>query len=161
MMRTATGTMMVLLGSLAAGCVVQGQVDSDAVSFSEEISAVVIDTDAGEVRVVGADMVGAELYRTRTWTGSRTPDVDAWVVDGVLYVEARCPSVTLGCSVDHELVVPSDATIEVLTGAGSVVARGVRGAWVETGSGDVALTNIAGRIWVDTGSGGVVLQEID
>ncbi len=66
------------------------------------------------------------------------------------YVNAR------DISVDYEITVPADTTVNARSGSGDQTIEGVHGnADLETGSGDMRLSQLTGEIRVQTGSGNV------
>lgn len=150
---------LILLCALTAGCIVHVTTDADSVEFDEPVVGIVTDLGAGDVTITGADTVGAVVYREVEWSGSRRPDVEAWVEDGILYLTADCTGKVV-CRADHDVVVSEAIWSDILTGAGSVSIRGLdEGARVETGSGDVSMWQVYGDISAETGSGAMTIEE--
>ena len=64
-------------------------------------------------------------------------------------------------SVDYEITVPSDTTVNTHSGSGDQTIEGVRGnADLQSGSGDMRLSQLTGEIRVQTGSGNVSARQI-
>jgi Putative adhesin len=71
------------------------------------------------------------------------------------YVNAR------DISVDYEITVPADTTVNAHSGSGDQTIEGIHGnADLQSGSGDMRLTQLTGEIRVQTGSGDIRAREI-
>jgi len=64
-------------------------------------------------------------------------------------------------SVDYEIIVPADTTVNTHSGSGDQTIEGVHGnADLQSGSGDMRLSQLTGEIRVQTGSGNVRARQI-
>jgi hypothetical protein len=64
-------------------------------------------------------------------------------------------------SVDYEITVPADTTVNTHSGSGDQTIEGVHGnADLQSGSGDMRLSQLTGQIRVQTGSGNVQARQI-
>jgi hypothetical protein len=137
---------------------------SEEFTVSERVSEIVIDLDAGSVRIMGGSQSVDGSYTARY--RNRRPAVERSVSDGTLHIDAECPSLQLrilgtGCRVDLEVRVPSDVRVEVEAGSGTVSVERIRGdVEVDTGSGGITIDDVDGAVRTDTGSGGIRLGSV-
>jgi DUF4097 and DUF4098 domain-containing protein YvlB len=119
-----------------------------------------VESAAGDVRVVGADVERVEV-RMRITRGLSAPAVTTALRGGTLVLEDDCPAVVLGsCRVDYELRVPRDVAVAVDSGAGDVEAADLTaGVELESSAGEVRASRIGGRLVRLSSSAGDVSAE--
>lgn len=103
----------------------------------EEINAVEIDTDSGDVRIRAADVETTTVNQRFRYTWS-APD-NAFTVDGGTLLLGDCG---WNCTVDYDVVVPLGTTVRGEVNAGDITLDGVAGVDVNTNSGDIAVRNV-------------------
>lgn len=127
-------------------------------------------THSGDVTVragsSGSVVIRGKIYVGNSWfEGHRDTDVHAIEQnppirqDGnnvhIDYVNMR------NISIDYEITVPAETTVQARTGSGDQTIEGTHGNLdVQTGSGDVKLSNLKGEIRLQTGSGDVRAHEV-
>jgi len=155
-MRNRSLTVPVLVLALSSGCVgklgpIQQQ--SDSFEVDEAIHTIVLDGSSGDTFVQGgADVVSVSRYAE--WRGD-TPDVDAYVQDGVLYLSDGCDSWGW-CSVEHMIDVPAGVSLKLRVGSGDMDVYAIDGdVTLDTGSGDVRAQRVTGDLVIDVGSGDI------
>ncbi len=133
-------------------------------TFTEEldrpVSALDVDVDSGDVRVVAWDGVGVVVERRERWSLAR-PEASETVVDGTLRVRAGCPGALSWCDVSYVLRVPPGIGVRARSGSGDLVLRDVGEVRAETGSGDLVLSSGTGAADVRSGSGDVTVAGLD
>jgi len=129
------------------------QSQSDSFDVDQAIHTIVLDGSSGDTVIQGgADVVSVSRYAE--WRGE-TPDVEAYVQDGVLYLSDGCDSWGW-CSVEHTLEVPSDVSLQLRVGSGDMDVYAVNGdVLLDTGSGDVRMQHLSGALTVNVGSGDI------
>jgi hypothetical protein len=109
-------------------------------TVAEIVHRVVVDVDAGDVKLVPA---GAHVrVRERRHYVGRGPRISQQLRDGVLTIRSDCPSlVMLDCATDLRLGLPAGVGAEVHTDTGDVHAKALRASElsVTTNVGDIAL----------------------
>ena len=135
---------------------------------------IVVDTDTGDVRIVGADRTDVRLTtkeKRSVWGGAHVKVTgDA----GLLRLDSSCDSVPIvddPCGVSAILEVPRDADVRVATATGDLRASGVQGTLrldadtgdvhVEGPSPDVVARTSTGDVRVETGRPGTVDAQAD
>ncbi len=64
-------------------------------------------------------------------------------------------------SIDYDITVPADTSLEAHSGSGNVQVTGVRsGVQAQTGSGDIRLRDLGGRLHAQTGRGNVRAEDV-
>lgn len=98
---------------------------SEYYEVGEPIHAIVVHVDRGHLEVVGAniDVVTVERH-IDGWEGNL--DLETRVVDGVLYIDARCEGV-LRCEVDSLITVPAGIDVEASVDLGDMTVTGLQG----------------------------------
>ena len=153
-------TWLPLLAAATSGCILDTQTHTDAITIQEPIEGVVAVLGEGDVRVTGTSIDGAEIFQQLEWSG-RHPDITVNVSEGILYIEASCRAVQMVCRIDHELIVPEGAWIDVRTGSGHLDLKGSDADIVAiTGEGDVSLSSVSGAMLLDTTSGNITLADV-
>ncbi len=151
---------LAVVALLLVGFVAMRKHQNDVLTFSGSPTQVLVNSSAGLVVVVPADGNQVQVSRRAKWTLLK-PDMDVAVEGGTLVVQADCVGPSFICDVQYRVSVPSDVSVKVVGGAGSVEIAGVGGnVDVETSSGDVALSNLASDVKVRTSGGDVTLDAI-
>ena len=123
-----------------------------------------IDNFAGSITVTAGESGAIDVIARKQ--GRRQRDLDRIEVnirpqDGGLAIETRQPPGVSRAMVQLEIRTPSDTRLEARTGSGSIVVRGLRGgAQVDTGSGSLALSDLAGDLKAHTGTGSVKVEGV-
>lgn len=167
--RLVLATALVVLMTTAAWArSPQGQFEK-TLSVSGPVDLEVL-THSGDVTVragsSGSVVIRGKIYVGDHWlSGDRQSDVNAIQQnppirqDGnsvhIDYVNVR------NISVDYEITVPTDTTVQSHSGSGDQIIDGTHGnVDAETGSGDVKLSNLTGEVRLKTGSGNVRAHQI-
>jgi hypothetical protein len=147
-----------LLAALS-GCVFYpSHVEYDDLTINEPYDRIVVEVDAGDVRMIGEDTSSTEVHMVLTFGRSR-PEL-LWYMDGdTLFLDGECPRIG-SCEISLDISLPADVTAEVETGAGDVEIEELTGSLdLETGAGDISGTGLTGGVFfADTGAGDVSLS---
>jgi len=142
---------------LAASCVIRITQEHETFDIPQEPSLLVVDVDAGEIRVVGRDVSSTTVQVDSEFGGSAEPEIEVFMVGDVLHVEADCPPSIRHCLTDVEIELPYLADVQAETGAGDVAIHDVHDNLdVHTGAGDVQAQNPTSDARLDTGAGDIV-----
>lgn len=126
----------------------------DSFEVTEEVHTVILDGGAGDNYVLGGQYDTVQVTRRAQWRGD-TPEVDAYVQDGVLYLSDGCEGWGW-CEVDHEIILPADVDLNLRVGSGDMELNTINGdVRLNTGSGDVYLNQVTGALDVEVGSGDI------
>jgi DUF4097 and DUF4098 domain-containing protein YvlB len=120
----------------------------DAQSFAGSIT--VRRREIGEVRIIVTKRAPSSSALERI-------NVDVYEQEGGVRIRTSHPGISVGnVSVDLEMSVPSDAELDLDTGAGKVEVTDVEGRIsAHTGAGSVEVRGAAGSVALDTGAGEV------
>jgi Putative adhesin len=130
---------------------------SDGRTFPASVRRVVLEVESGNVTVTAREPAQIGVQRHRRWL-LRPPTVEARQDGDVLRLVARCPPLSLDCSVHHVVALPRAVALSVRTGSGDVTVNGPRAdVEVTTGSGDATVGDAQGRVRVSSGSGDLSL----
>jgi putative adhesin len=113
--------------------------ETKTTTVARDIERIVVEADAGDVRLEAATAHDVVIIEQRRWLG-RGPTVVAQVRGGVLEIHGSCPEPRLieRCEADLTLRVPFDADVQVRSDAGDLTAMGVAGhVQLATRAGDV------------------------
>ena len=125
-MRTRIAPIAAALAALAGLASCNAVEYSEAYEVDEPVSRMVVDVDRGHLEVVGADIDTVQVERhIDGWEGNL--ELETRVVDGVLYITARCAGV-LRCDVDSVITVPHDLDIEANVDVGHITVSRLEGA---------------------------------
>jgi DUF4097 and DUF4098 domain-containing protein YvlB len=129
-------------------------------SVAGKVSAIVVKSDSGNVDLVPAHARIA-VRETRHYVFDE-PAFTQHVAGGVLTLESDCRASVVRCYADLRVAVPAGVGVTVEADSGDVAAHGidVRGAHVQTDSGDLEL-DLAGHpraVWAHTDSGDVTVS---
>lgn len=148
--------------SLGVGCAISGQsrVENLTSGLGDDVVAVVLDLDAGDVYAEHTDGA-AEFTQGILWSDVARPIVEESTADHVYTVTVRCPTDAPAdaCRVDYDLVLPDGIDLTVSTGSGVVDVYGLGGdAIVTVGAGDARVRDVVGAVSVVSSVGDVVVS---
>jgi hypothetical protein len=146
-----------LIGVLAVVLFVTRTYSLDTATYPGAIKRLTIDSDSGEVSVVGSDRADVLVLWQRRYSLIK-PRVDRGVRDGALQLRSRCPGVSFRCAVVVGSQVPGATPTSIRTRSASVDMQDLGGpVEVTTQTGQVTLQQVAAPIHIVTGSGPVSL----
>ncbi|WP_336209233.1 DUF4097 family beta strand repeat-containing protein [Nonomuraea sp. LPB2021202275-12-8] len=172
------------LAALLAGCGIAGPLQEDTASYdvTEKVTALQVETDAGDIEVIESDRQGIHVTERITWRKNK-PVTSHGTRGGTLTLAFTCPGGWMGdagCDVGYQVEIPrglrvkavSDSgkvTLQDLSGdveansdSGTIEAEGLTGKQVatKTDSGDITLTFTAqpGKVETKTDSGTSVVR---
>lgn len=149
-----------VIGVLAVIVFVTRTYSLDTATYPGAIHRLTIDTDTGEVSVVGSDRADVLVLWQRRYSLIK-PHVDRGLRDGALQLRSRCPGVSFRCAVVFGSQVPAATATSIRTGSATVDMQDLRGpVEVTTQTGQVTLQQVAAPIHVVTGSGPVSLASL-
>jgi hypothetical protein len=148
--------------SVGVGCAISGQsrVENLTSGLDDDVVAVVLDLDAGDVYAERTDG-DAEFTQGILWSDVARPIVEESTVDHVHTVTVRCPTDAPAdqCRVDYDLLLPDGVALTVTTGDGVVDLFGIGGSSLVTvGNGDVRVRDVIGGVSVASSMGDVVVS---
>ncbi|MBW4715603.1 DUF4097 family beta strand repeat-containing protein [Saccharothrix obliqua] len=133
---------------------------NDRHEVTEKVSTVRIHNGAGDVRLRGSEGVTTtEVKRVVEYPkGTDEPRGVTHRVEGDTLVLDGCGR---RCSVNYEVTVPT-LGVKVVgdNGSGDVTLEGVASVEVEVGSGDLVVRNVSGPVSLDSGSGDVTVTDV-
>ncbi|MFT4621699.1 MAG: hypothetical protein ACI8PZ_000351 [Myxococcota bacterium] len=146
--------------TFASGCtlVAHQDVAHDDIVLAGAPARLVFDLGAGDMEVrVDPTRKDVSIVRTLRFTGNQ-PVPSARLSGTVLTLEDGCRKLQ-SCRVDHEVVLPASGAVIGSTGSGMLVLAGLdHRVDVDTGSGDILITDIGGEVTATTGSGSIDVQ---
>jgi DUF4097 and DUF4098 domain-containing protein YvlB len=111
--------------------------------------------ESGAIEVIAHKQVGRQRDLERR-------EVNIRPQDGGLAIETRRPPGGGRAMVQLEIRTPIDTRLEARTGSGSIEVRGLRGgAQVDTGSGSLVLSDLAGQLKANTGTGSIEVDGVE
>ena len=150
------GALGLLLAAAALLLLTRGD-SSDGRRFPASVRRVVLEVDSGNVTVTAREPGEVAVQRHRRWL-LRPPTVQARQDGDVLRLAARCPPLSLSCSVHHLVTLPREVAVSVRTRSGDVTISGPRADLeVTTGSGDATVGDVQGRVRISSRSGDLSL----
>ncbi len=125
-----------------------------------DVDMLEVDSGSGDIIVVG-DPDALTIRLDARVHGDHT-EIRSRVEDGRLRLWIDCPKLAIHCAVDWTLVVPQELAAALETGSGDIMVSDLVGTLrVETGSGDIELDTIdAPSMDLHTGSGDLVARSI-
>ncbi|GAA0929062.1 DUF4097 family beta strand repeat-containing protein [Nonomuraea longicatena] len=154
---------IVFAGALAVSAVVLtgcrleslgGPTEESVVSYDvgDKVSALEVYAGSGDIVVTGSDRSGIRVTETMQWR-NRKPEARHQVNGEWLRLDYECPHGT--CSVSYRVEVPKGTQVKPETGSGDITLRGLTGRIeVTAGSGEVEASGLgAGETTAETGSG--------
>lgn len=143
-------------GSFDRSYPVTGQVNLEVLTHSGDVT--VRSGPAGTVTVHGRIFVSNRLWDH--WTSEKPPEVVELEKNPPIRQSGNSINIDYvnvhNISIDYEITVPVDTKLTTHTGSGDQTIEGLRtAAELESGSGDLRLTDMAGGLRVHTGSGNV------
>lgn len=128
---------------------------SDTHDVEQSFTSLRFAGDAGNVTIRTGDSTSVE--RTVHYRDDKPGEDTFRVRDGVLELNS-CGKP--GCSIDYEVTVPAETTVAGETDSGSADIAGVAEANVKADSGEVTISDVAGKVAVTADSGAVTLNDI-
>jgi hypothetical protein len=124
--------------------------------FTVPIHTLELDTEKGEVRIVGTDTSTVSVDATVS-EGLRSGGHSAHVEGDRLVIRSTCPIMfSTWCGVDYTIKVPADTAIVTHSSGGGVAVSGVTGDMTLTSSGGgLHVTGGGGTLTLDSSGGGV------
>ena len=132
------------------------------VTIIRQVTSVNVQSYGGDIRVVGDPRArGVKVTEMVQYDPSQEPApvVTDTVSNGQLTLAAPACD-TSNCSVGLTLTVPSRVTVTAVSDGGNVSVSGVAGATLDSGSGTVLATSVAGPLVVTSGGGDQFLAGI-
>jgi Putative adhesin len=133
---------------------------SDPVSINGSVRHVIVDLDAGGMTLHGG--AAPSVTGTRTVERNfRAPSFSETLTGDTLTVKSRCPSfVNSLCSVNYDLNVPAEVTVEAKSSGGSLTASDITGdLTLSSSAGSVSVTGGSGRLKLSSSAGSVKVSE--
>ena len=125
-MRIRTAPIAAALAAMAGLASCSAVEYSEAYEIADPVSQMVVDVDRGHLEIIGADVDTIQVERhIDGWEGNL--DLETRVIDGVLYISARCSGV-LRCDVDSVITVPHDLDIDATVDVGHITVSHLAGA---------------------------------
>lgn len=154
--------MAAVVGTVIAVNTLLDSKKTEQYTVSEPVHKLVVDSDAGSVRIIATDAGSITVQQTTHWvTDEPTPKRS--VVDGVLRLvdadECRGGWTVFRCETDYRIEVPRELAITVKADAGTVKVAGVTGnLTIESDAGTVEGTQLGSdRVKASTDAGNVRL----
>ncbi|WP_422736438.1 DUF4097 family beta strand repeat-containing protein [Micromonospora sp. WMMD729] len=121
-----------------------------------KITTIRVDGGSGDVIIRGGGPAGeARIKRVVRYQGGE-PKARYEIRDSELVLDTDCGD---RCSVSYEVTVPDGVSVQGDSGSGDVELTKVGAVKLRLGSGDVRVTEAAGALDVETGSGNIDLSE--
>lgn len=124
---------------------------TDDANVPGPLTAVELAPGSGDISIHTGPGTGAAIHRTIHYRGKTRPQPTQQVTNGVLTFVKGCSD----CSVDYDVTVPASVRVQVRNGSGDIRVADVATADIDSGSGDVVIRNVQGRVRAHTGSGSV------
>ncbi|WP_433114810.1 DUF4097 family beta strand repeat-containing protein [Micromonospora sp. CA-246542] len=123
-----------------------------------KITTIRVDGGSGDVIIRGTGPAGeARIKRVVRYQGGE-PKARYEIKDSELVLNTDCGD---RCSVSYEVTVPAGVSVQGDSGSGDVELTKVGAVKLRLGSGDVRITEVTGSLDVETGSGNIDLSEAD
>ncbi|GAA2596916.1 DUF4097 family beta strand repeat-containing protein [Actinomadura fulvescens] len=164
-MKTLTGTAVLAGAVVLSGC----SIDLDGTKHHEERSYTVtgavttlkVDSDDGDVEVVGSDSPGVKVVERLTWSSEhRKPKPEHVTEGGTLRLRSRCEGNVIGvssCGISYRIQVPRGMALDLRNDDGALKVAGLRGTVrLSTDTGSITADNVQTTSLVaKTGDGGI------
>lgn len=141
----ATSSCSALFLLALAGC--DGATRSETRTFSDSIETVEridVETGAGDIEIHAVP--GLDEIRVEAVIHGEDTRVSGGVLDGELSLSHECPSHASNCAVDWYLSIPArEHGLDLV---------------LDTGAGDILVSELIGNVWAETGSGDLILSEV-
>jgi Putative adhesin len=157
------GLLAVLLigwGAFAVVSLIASERTTAPVSVNGSVRHVIVGLDAGGMTLHGG--AATSVTGTRTVERNfRAPTFSETLTGDTLTVKSRCPSfVNSLCSVNYDLNVPADVTVEAKSSGGSLNASDLTGdLTLSSSAGSVSVTGATGRLKLSSSAGSVKVNE--
>ena len=158
----ALACMAAVAGTVIAVNTLLDSKKTEEYTVSEPVHELVVDSDAGSVRIVATDADSISVRQTTHWVTDE-PSPKRSVVDGVLRLadadECRGGWTVFRCETDYRIEVPRELAVTVKADAGTVKVAGVTGnLTIESDAGTVQGTELGSdRVKASTDAGNVKL----
>jgi Putative adhesin len=148
----------VLMGGLWAAT---SDRDTTSYAISGALLRIEIDVTRGDVDIFGGSSGTVEVRRTDRSLYGHEPEEQRTLVDDVLRIESRCPSLVVGsCGADYRVTVPESVALRITADRGDVRLTAYRGsAQVSTNAGSITAGGFCGYVFQATAMGGDVAVE--
>jgi DUF4097 and DUF4098 domain-containing protein YvlB len=144
------------LAALLTGCGLAGPVNSDTVSYdvADKVTALEVETDSGEIEVIGSDRAGIHVTERLTWQ-KRKPTATHETRGDTLVLTFTCSGGWMAgnCDVGYQVEIPRGLRVKAVSDSGRVTLRDL--------SGDVEAANDSGEIEADGLTGKRVVTKTD
>ena len=149
-------------GSFERSYPVSGQVDLEVLTRSGDIT--LRPGPAGAVTIRGKIFVSNRLWDH--WSSEKPPEVAELEKNPPIRQSGNTINIDYvnvhNISIDYEITAPPDTRLKTRTGSGDQTIEGLRtAAELESGSGDLRLSDMVGGLHVHTGSGNVEARGVD
>jgi hypothetical protein len=132
-------------------------------SFEDErteggkVSEVQVTGGSGSLVVERSPSASSVTVKRKVWYLGDRPERRHDQLDGpVLRLDTKCGD---DCSIDYTITVPDAVKVAGRVGSGDIRLTGITGAVVNTGSGDITITDVAESVVAETGSGNVSVSD--
>lgn len=137
----------------------------DVAGITPQTGKVRIDSDSGDIQVVGADTDRVSVQERLSYTKKNKPRTEHSTVNGEIVLRYKCPNkFTIGfseCGVTYRVQVPRRMAVGMDTGSGGLRVSGVQGAVrASTDSGSIDARDLRSNLHANTGSGGVRINNV-
>jgi hypothetical protein len=149
-------TQTMLLAALALpACMLHTESRTDTTTIADRVEGVITNLDGADITVTGVRSSGAEVVQTLRWSAVE-PAVSVRNINGILYIDARCPPEQLTCSVALDVTVPEAAWLDLSSGQGNItVSRVLSQLVAATGAGDITVQDTDGTVRLEAGKGSI------
>jgi Putative adhesin len=130
------------------------------ISVNESVRHIIVDLDAGSMKLHGGTATSVTGTRT-VERNFRAPTFSETLTGDTLTVKARCPAFANGyCSVNYDLNVPADVTVQATSSGGSLTSSDIAGdLTLSSSGGSVSVTGATGRLKLSSSAGSVKVSE--
>jgi DUF4097 and DUF4098 domain-containing protein YvlB len=144
------------LAALLTGCGLAGPVNSDTVSYdvADKVTALDIETDAGQIEVIESDRAGIHVTEHLTWQ-KRKPTATHETRGDTLVLTFTCSGGWMAgnCDVGYQVQIPRGLRVKAVSDSGKVTLRNL--------SGDVDAASDSGAIEADGLTGKQAVAKTD
>ena len=159
-----TGAALATIGALVLGGVAVWSwlagartvsVKDEFQTYQHAVSRVEVDLFSGQVAVAAGRSDRVVVERRLQWKDTQPTYKEEWSGD-VLRITVECPGAHERCGIDYTLRIPAGASLQAHSGSGDMAVRDLAGeVRLDTGSGEATIDNITGKLWIRSGAGDV------
>ncbi|MFT4622344.1 MAG: hypothetical protein ACI8PZ_001000 [Myxococcota bacterium] len=147
---------VVLVPALVSGCVFKERTETESVEFTEPFERFTIDSDGGNVSLVGSATTKATGEITYRYDRARPEMVWSLQDDGELLVTVDCAYEDYLCEVELDVVIPSTTVTLIDTRIGDIYAENVvLTTTLDARNGSIEAVDIGGDLTAAAGQGDV------